>query len=95
MVDFFERDVPPHPFSYDRLGEGAWAVQHQVRVARLRDLGDGADMGKVHISTCLCCSVEPVQCQYYPGGLLFWPNFWMLLVPIHLLCPCAEARMCW
>ena len=31
-------------------------------------MGDGADMGEVHISTCLCGGVEPIQSQYYPGG---------------------------
>ena len=55
-------------YSCDRLGEGAWTVQHRVSGARLRGLGDGADVGDVHISPCLCCGVEPIQRQYYPRG---------------------------
>ena len=68
FVNYFEREVPPHPFWCVRLGEGAWAVQHRVRGARLRDLGASADMGKVYISSCLCCGIESIQRQYYPAG---------------------------
>ena len=68
LVDLFERDVPSHPFSCVQLGEGAWAVQNRFGRARLRDLGDGANMRGVYISSCLFCGVEPIQRQYYPGG---------------------------
>ena len=68
LVDHFERDVPPHPFSRVCLGEGVWALQHWIRRARIRNLGGVADMGKVHISTSLCGGVEPIQRQYYSGG---------------------------
>ena len=68
LVDHFERDVPPQPFSCVRLSEGAWAEQHRVRRAQLGNLCDGADVGKVHISSCLCCGVEPIQRQYHPGA---------------------------
>ena len=35
-------------------------MQHRVRGTRFRDLGHGADMGEVHILTCLRCRAEPV-----------------------------------
>ena len=60
LIDHFERNVPPHPCSRVRLGEESWEVQHRVRRTRFRNLGHGADMGKVHFPTCLCCRTEPV-----------------------------------
>ena len=30
LMDHFEWDVPPHPFSCVRVGKGAWTVQHQI-----------------------------------------------------------------
>ena len=58
-VNHLEWHVPPHPCSCVWLGEGPWEVQHRVRRTRFRDLGHGADMGEVHVSTCLCCRAEP------------------------------------
>ena len=39
LVDHFERDVPPHPFPRVWLSEGAWAIQHWIWGARIRNLG--------------------------------------------------------
>ena len=86
LVNHFEWDVTPHPFQCVRLDEGSWTVQHRIWRARLRDLGDRADVEEIHISPCLCCGVEPTQDQYYPGELRFRQKFWMLLVQMHLLC---------
>ena len=58
LVDHSERDVRPHPFSRVWLGEDTWALQHWIWGARIRNLGVGVDMGKAHISTCLCGGVE-------------------------------------
>ena len=60
LVDHLERNVPPHSCSSLWLGQESWEVQHRIRGARFRDLGHGADMGEVHISTCVCCRAEPV-----------------------------------
>ena len=60
LVDHLERNVPPHSSSSLWLGQESWEVQHRIRGARFRDLGHGADMGEVHISTCVCCRAEPV-----------------------------------
>ena len=60
LVDHSERDVPPHTCSCVWLGEESWEVKHRVRGTRFRNLGHGADMGKVHIPTCLRCRAEPV-----------------------------------
>ena len=60
LVDHIEWNVPPHSCSCFCLGKGSWEVQHQVRGTWFRDLGLGADMGEVHISTCLRCRSEPV-----------------------------------
>ena len=60
LVDHFERNLPPHSCSRVWLGKGSWEVQHRVRKTRFRDLGHGADMGKVHVPTCLRCRAEPV-----------------------------------
>ena len=68
LFELFQRVQPSHPLSCVRLGEGTWPVQLWVWGARLRDLGDGADMGEVHISTCFCGGVEPIQHQYHFGG---------------------------
>ena len=61
LDDHSEWAVPPHPFSRVWLGEEAWAPQHWIWGARIRNLGPGADMGEVHISTCFCGGVEPIQ----------------------------------
>ena len=71
LVNHFERDVPPYPCSCVWLGKGSKEVQHWIRGAQFRDLSKGADMGEVHISTCLCCRVERVHCQYNIGGYNF------------------------
>ena len=76
LVDHSEGDVSPRPFSRVRLGEGAWAVQHWIWGARLRDLGAGEDMGKVQVLTCFCGSVEPIQRHNYPGGGNLGKNSW-------------------
>ena len=60
LVDHLEGIVPPHSCLRVWLGKGSWEVQHRVRGTRFRDLGHGADMGEVHISTCLRCRAEPV-----------------------------------
>ena len=60
LVDHLEWKIPPHSCSCFCLGKGSWEVQHRVRRTRFRDLGHGADMGEVHISTCLRCRAEPV-----------------------------------
>ena len=74
LVDHLEWNVPPHPCSCVWLGEGSWEMQHRVRGTRFRDLGDGADMGEVHISTCVCCRAVPIQCQHNFGGYSFGQN---------------------
>ena len=53
LVDHLERSVPPHSCSSLWLGQESWEVQHRIRGARFRDLGHGADVGEVHISTCV------------------------------------------
>ena len=68
LVDHLEWIVPPHSCSCFCLGKGSWEVQHRVRGTRFRELGHGADMGEVHISTCLRCRAEPVQCEHNLGG---------------------------
>ena len=68
LVDHLEWNVPLHPCSCFCLGKGSWEVQHRVRRTRFRDLGHGADMGEVHISTCLRCCAKPVQCEHKLGG---------------------------
>ena len=50
-------------------------MQHWFWGARVWDLVDGAYMGEVHISSCLCCCVEPFQRHYYPGGCDSGQNF--------------------
>ena len=75
LVDHLERNVPPHSCSCVWLGEGSWKMQHRVRKTRFRDLGHGADMGEVHISTCVCCRAEPIQCQRNFGGYSFGQIF--------------------
>ena len=60
LVNHLERNVPPHSCSSLWLGQESWEVQHRVRGARFRDLGHSADVGEVHISTCVCCRAEPV-----------------------------------
>ena len=59
LVDHSEWNVPPHLFSCARVGEGSWTVQHRIWGARLRDLGDGVEVGEVHFWPSLCCGVEP------------------------------------
>ena len=68
LVDHLEWNVPPHSCSRVLLGEGSWEMQHRVGRTRFRDLGHGADMGGVHVSTCLRCRAEPVQCEHNLGG---------------------------
>ena len=60
LIDHLERNVPPHPCSRVLLGEESWEMQHRVRGTWLRDLGHGANMGEVHISTCLRCRAGSV-----------------------------------
>ena len=60
LVDHLERNVTPHPCSRFWLGQESREVQHRIRGARFRDLGHGADVGEVLISTCVCCRAEPV-----------------------------------
>ena len=60
LVNQLEWNVPPHSCSSFCLAKGSWEVQHGVRGTRLRDLSHSADMGEVHISTCLRCRAEPV-----------------------------------
>ena len=60
LVDHLDWNVPPHTCSCVWLSEGSWEVRHRVRRMRFRDLGLGADMGKVQIPTCLRCRAEPV-----------------------------------
>ena len=60
LVDHLERNVPPHSCSNLWLGQESWEVQHRIRGARFRDLGHGADVGEVYVSTCLRCRIEPV-----------------------------------
>ena len=60
LVNHLEGNVPLHSCSCFCLAKGSWEVQHRVRGTRFRDLGHGADMGEVHISTCLRCRAEPV-----------------------------------
>ena len=33
------------------------------------------DVGEVHISTCVCCRAEPIQCQHEFGGYSFGQNY--------------------
>ena len=75
LVDYFKRIVPSHPLSCVQSGKDAWPVQHRVWWTRLRNLGAGVEMGKVHIPPCLCCGVEPIQRQYQPGGYNFGQKF--------------------
>ena len=65
LVDHFELVCS---LSCVRLDEGLSAVQHRFRGAQIRDLGDGADVEKVHVSSCFCCGVEPIQRQYHTEG---------------------------
>ena len=60
LVDHLEWNVPLHSCSHVWLGKRSWEVQHRVRGTQFRDLGHGAVMGEVHISTCLRCRAEPV-----------------------------------
>ena len=60
LVDHLEWNVTPHCCSRVWLGKGSWEVQHRVRGMRFRNLGHGADMGKVHFPKCLRCRSEPV-----------------------------------
>ena len=60
LVDHLERNVLPHPCSRVWLGEESCEMQHRARGTRLRDLGHGADMGEVHISTSLRCRAGSV-----------------------------------
>ena len=60
LVDHLEWNVPPHSCSSFWLGQESWEVQHRIRGTRPRDLGHRADMGEVHISTCLRCRAGPV-----------------------------------
>ena len=60
LGDNLERKVPPHPCSRVWLREESWKIQHRIRGTRLRDLGHGANMGEVHISTCLRCRAGSV-----------------------------------
>ena len=60
FVDHLEWNVPPHSCSCVWLRKESWEVQHWVRRTRFRDLGHGADMGKVHFPTCLRCRAETV-----------------------------------
>ena len=71
LVDHLEWNVPPHPCSRVQLGEESWEVHHRVRRTRFRGLGYGADIGEVHISMCLRCRTEQVQCQHNLGGYSF------------------------
>ena len=68
LVDHLERNLTPHSCSSFWLGQKSWEVQLRIRGARFRDLGHGADVGEVHISTCVCCRAEPVECQHHLGG---------------------------
>ena len=60
LVNHPEWNVSAHSFSSLWLGQESWKVQHRIRGAQCRDLGLRADMGEVHISTCVCCGTEPV-----------------------------------
>ena len=60
LVDHLEQNVPPHSCSSLWLGQESWEVQHRIRGARFPDMGHGADVGEVHISTCVCCRAELV-----------------------------------
>ena len=60
LVDHLEWNIPPHSCSSVWLGKGSGEVQHRVRRTRFRDRGQCADMGEVHILTCLRCRAEPV-----------------------------------
>ena len=60
LVDRLEWNVPPHSCLCVWFGKGSWEVQHRVRGTLFSDLGHGADMGEVHISTCLRYRAEPV-----------------------------------
>ena len=51
LVHHLEWNVPLHSCSCVWLGKGSWEVQHRVRGTQFRDLGHGADMEEVHIST--------------------------------------------
>ena len=74
LVDHLEWKVPPHSCSCVWLGEGSWEMQHRVRRTRFRDLGDGADMGEVHILTCvLPCWTDSAPTQLW--RLQFWAKF--------------------
>ena len=75
LVDHLEWNVRPHSCSYVWLGEALWEVPHRVRGTRFGDLGDSADVGEVHILTCVCCRAEPIQCQHNFGGYSFGQNF--------------------
>ena len=75
LVDHLEWNVPPHSCSCVWLGEGSWEMQHRVRRTRFRDLDDGAHMREVHISTCVCCRAEPIQCQHNFRGYSFGQKF--------------------
>ena len=75
LVDHLEWNVHPLSCSCVWLCEGSWEMQHRVRRTRLRDLGHGADMGEVRISTRLRCHAEPVQCEHKLGGYSSGQNF--------------------
>ena len=59
LVDHLQWHVPPHSSSSLWLGQDSWEIQHRVRGAQCRGLDHGADVGEVHIPTCLHCCTEP------------------------------------
>ena len=60
LVDHPEWTVSSRSCSSLWLGQESWEVQHRVRGARCRNLGVRADMGDVHIPTCVCCGPESI-----------------------------------
>ena len=60
LVDHLEWNVSAHSCPSLWLGQELWEVQHRIRGARCRNLGFRADMGKVHISTRVCCGAESI-----------------------------------
>ena len=52
-----------------------WVKGYGKCSIEFEELGDGADTGEVHISTCVCCRADPIQCQHNFGGYSFGQNF--------------------
>ena len=66
LVDHFEWNVSPHSLSCVLLGKITRALQYGIWRARVRGWVDGAGVGEVHVSPCLCCGVESVWQQSNP-----------------------------